>query len=76
MNLIEKKAYKHIEMEWPNLPETNIGTGSYEPAEGHSLERKCLVEGAVWQSKQYDTYQGLFRHILGNYLDCIDEVCE
>ena len=51
MNLIEEKAYKHIGMEWPDLPETNIGTGGYEPAEGHSLERKCFVEGAVWQSK-------------------------
>lgn len=28
---------------------------------------------AVWQSRQYDVYQGSFRHILGNYLDCIDE---
>ena len=73
MNLIEEKAYKHIGIEWPDLPETNIGTGGYEPAEDHSLERKCFVEGAVWQSKQYDTYQGSFRHIPGNYLDCIDE---
>ena len=32
MNLIEKKTYKHIGMEWPDLPETNIGTGGYEPA--------------------------------------------
>ena len=55
---------------------TNIGTGGYEPAEDHSLERECFVEGAVWQSKQYDIYQGSFRHIPGNYLDCIDEVCE
>ena len=49
MNLIEEKAYKHIRVEWPDLPETNIGTGGYNPEEDHSLERKCFVEGAVWQ---------------------------
>lgn len=47
MNLIEEKAYKHIGIEWPDLPETNIGTGGYEPEEDHSLERKCFVEGTV-----------------------------
>lgn len=31
MNLIEEKAYKHIGMEWPDLPETNIRTGGYKP---------------------------------------------
>ena len=37
MNLIEEKAYKHIGIEWPDLPETNIRTGGYKPEEGHSL---------------------------------------